>query len=72
MTWLIGMSSALLTSYAMLVSNPFENDVINVICRITLLLVANVLLTIASDHYEKLKSRIKALEDKLNDKEEHK
>ena len=29
-------------------------------------------LEIALNRYEKLKSRIKALEDKLNDKEEHK
>lgn len=72
MTWLLGMSATLLTSYVMFVLVPFENEVISIACRIVTLVAANVLLMIASDCYEKLKSRIKALEDKLNDKEDGK
>lgn len=68
MTWLLGFSSILMASYAMLVAAPSENEVVWDICRIVLLIAANVLLMIASDCYEKLKSRIKALEDKENTK----
>lgn len=72
MTWLIGIASSILTGYSILVCCPFENEIANIVCRVVLLLVANTLLMIASDKYDKLKSRIKALEDKLNNKEEHK
>ena len=68
MTWLLGFASILMASYAMLVAAPSENEVVWDICRIVLLIATNVLLMIASDCYEKLKSRIKALEDKENTK----
>lgn len=69
MTWLLGFYSTLMMAYAASILEPFENDIVNFVIRFVILLVANVLLMIASDHYDKLKSRIKALEDKLNDKE---
>ena len=72
MTWLIGLASSVLAGYSILVCCPFENEVANIICRVVLLIVANTLLMKASDKYEQLKSRIRALEDKLNDKEKHK
>jgi hypothetical protein len=72
MTWLIGLASSIMAGYSILVCCPSENEVVNIICRVVLLIVANTLLMIASDKYEQLKSRIKVLEDKLNDKEEHK
>lgn len=72
MTWLIGLASSIMAGYSILVCCPSENEVANIVCRVVLLLVANSLLMIASDKYDKLKSRIKALEDKLNDKEERK
>ena len=68
MIWLLGFATMLMTSYAMLVAAPSENEVVWDICRIVLLIAANVLLMIASDCYDKLKSRIKALEDKENTK----
>lgn len=72
MTWLIGIASSVLAGYSILVCCPFENEVANIVCRVVFLLVANTLLMIASDKYDKLKSRIKALEDKLNDRENSK
>lgn len=72
MTWLIGLASSILAGYSILVCCPSENEIVNIVCRVVFLLVANTLLMIASDKYDKLKSRIKALEDKLNDKEENK
>ena len=69
MTWLIGLASSIMAGYSILVCCPSENEVANIVCRVVLLLVANTLLMSASDKYDKLKSRIKALEDKLNDKE---
>ena len=72
MTWLIGLASSILAGYSILVCCPSENEVANIVCRVVLLLVANTLLMIASDKYDKLKSRIKALEDKLNNEEENK
>ena len=72
MTWLIGFYSTLMVAYAMFMLTPSENEAVSVACRVVLLIVANALLMIASDCYEKLKSRIKALEDKLNNKEDNK
>ena len=72
MIWLIGLASSVLAEYSIIVCCPFENEVTNIVCRVVLLLVANTLLMIASNKYDKLKSRIKALEDKLNDKEDTK
>lgn len=65
MTWLLGFASILMASYLMLSATPSENEVVWNICRIVILIVANALLMIASDCYDKLKSRIKTLEDKV-------
>lgn len=71
MTWLIGMASAILAGYSILVCCPFENEITNIACRFVFMLVANTLLMIANDKYDKLKSRIKALEDKVENNEQH-
>ena len=71
MIWLVGMASALLSAYAVCVVG-LEDSVLTIICRIVLVIAANIMLWFASNHYETLKSRIKALEDKLNEKEDTK
>ena len=71
MTWLLGFYSTLMIAYAASILEPFENDIVNFVIRFVILLVANVLLAIASDHYEKLKSRVKTLEDKVENNAEH-
>ena len=71
MIWLVGMASSLLSAYAICVVG-LEDSVLAIICRIVLVITANIMLWIANNRYEKLTSRIKALEDKLNAKEEHK
>ena len=72
MSWLIGFASILISLYSVLMLHPFDSDVANTICFIVLGTTFSVLLSIAADKEEALKSRIKALEDKLNDKEERK
>jgi hypothetical protein len=52
--------------------HPFENEIANGVCFILLAVTFNILLCIAEDKEEKLKSRIKKLEDKLDNKEENK
>lgn len=69
MTWLIGIASALLSGYSIFVCCPFDSEIINIVCRVVFVLAANILLMFARKEEDKLKSRIKALEDKLNDKE---
>ena len=69
MSWLIGFASILISLYSVLMLHPFDSDVANTICFILLGITFSAILCIAADKEEKLKSRIKALEDKLNDKE---
>lgn len=71
MTWLLGLASILMASYVMLVAAPSGNEVVWNICRIVILIAANVLLMIADDCYDKLKSRIKTLEDKVENNAEN-
>lgn len=71
MTWLLGFYSNLMLVYAASILEPFENDIVNFVIRFVLLAVANTLLMIASDHYDKLKSRIKTLEDKVENNAEN-
>ena len=70
MIWLVGMASSLLTGYAIFCVGC-ETTTLTIICRIVLLLAANVMLWFANDHYEKLKSRIKALEKQVENNAEH-
>ena len=72
MVWIIGVASCLISLYSVLTLHPFESDVANIICFTVLGVTFNILLAIANSHYEDLKSRIDALEEKLNDKEETK
>lgn len=71
MTWLLGFYSTLMLAYAASILEPFENDIVNFVVRFVILAVANALLMIASDHYNKLKSRIKTLEDKVENNAEN-
>lgn len=69
MAWLIGFASILISLYSTLMLHPFENEAANAVCFILLAVTFNVLLCIAGDKEENLKSRIEALEEKLKDKE---
>lgn len=71
MIWLIGMASSLLTAYAIWVTGIEDNSTLTIVFRIILILAANILLWVANNHYEKLKSRIKTLEDKVEKSAEH-
>ena len=59
----------LMMFYTVFSFHPLEDATINLICSSVCLVLSGVCLYIAYDRYDKLKSRIKALEDKLNDKE---
>lgn len=58
--------------YTILTYHPFENATLNTICCAVSLVLYVILMQVADGCYDKLKSRIKALEDKLNDKENSK
>ena len=69
MIYCVGIASMLIAFYFGLTFCPFENEVINTICFIALPILFMIVLAVASSLEEKLTDRIKALEDKLNDKE---
>lgn len=58
--------------YTVFSFHPLENTTINCICSCVCLVLGGIFMYVAYDCYDKFKSRIKALEDKLNDKEERK
>ena len=69
MIYCVGMASMLIAFYFGLTFCPFESEVVNTICFITLPILFMIVLAVASSFEEKLTDRIKALEDKLNNKE---
>ena len=72
MAFLIGLASIAISCYIALTIHPFESDVANIICFVGLSFLSTILLCIASDHEDKMNERIKALENKLKNKEEPK
>lgn len=71
MTFLIGIASLAGSCFVVLMCHLFESDAANMICLSTLSIVYAVLLGIACDLENQLKSRIKALEDKTESNAEH-
>ena len=68
MIWLIEFGMTALCAYIGFVVGC-EDSTLIIICRAVFLVAFNILLYCANKCYEKLKSRIKALEDKLKDEE---
>ena len=54
--------------YTVLTFHPLANEYLNRFCTIMALVMYAVMMQIASNCYDKLKSRIKALEDKEESK----
>ena len=72
MTYIIGLASLMSSLYIVLTMHPFESGVANFLSFMGLNITYMVLLFIAGNLEDKANKRIKALEDKLKDKEEHK
>ena len=69
MTYCIGLASLFVALFCALTIQPLENQTFMTICMIALHTLFMVTLGVASALEEKLVARIKALEDKLKDKE---
>lgn len=72
MSYCVGLASMFAALFVTLTLYPLENNTIMTICMIALPTLFMIMLAVANDCEEKLTDRIKALEDKLNDKEERK
>ena len=70
MTRSIIISTFSMIATAVLCFHPMQNQTVNVILYVASLVLYGVMMGVAYGKEEKLKSRIQALEDKLNDKEQ--
>lgn len=69
MGWAIGFASMMVSLFMVLAIHPFEGEVINAICFLTLSLLYSGSLLLAEHFENKLEERIEVLEKKLKDRE---